>query len=167
MTSYVYVLQSMMGNDDIHQIYDKVSREIEQHLAAFQAAVPSAQQTAAIRTLLEYVLHARQSVRDMNPALALIHRAVEGLLDGFAVPATGPEQELMLRYRDCHLLVIRALQDPRVHGLQWTNKHVTRYLHAKSSVVLNRLKLIYIYIFRFCRTGLFFQRLLQIMLDTP
>jgi len=117
----------MMGNDDIHQIYDKVSREIEQHLAAFQAAVPSAQQTAAIRTLLDYVLHARQSVRDMNPAMALVQRAVEGLLDGFTVPATGPEQELMLRYRDCHLLIIRALQDPRVHGLQWTNKHVTRY----------------------------------------
>jgi len=119
-----------MGNDDIHQIYDKVSREIEQHLAAFQAAVPSAQQTAAIRTLLEYVLLARQAVRDMNPAMALVQRAVEGLLDGFTVPATGPEQELMLRYRDCHLLIIRALQDQRVHGLQWTNKHVSRYLSS-------------------------------------
>jgi len=115
-----------MGNDDIHQIYDKVSRDIEQHLASFQTAVPSAQQTAAIRTLLEYVLLARQSVRDVNPAMALVQQAVEGLLDGFAVPSSGPEQELMLRYRDCHLLVIRALQDPRVHGPQWTSKNVTR-----------------------------------------
>ena len=116
-----------MGNDDIHQIYEKVSREIEQHLAAFQAAVPSAQQTAAIRTLLEYVMHARQAIRDQNAAMPLVQRAVEGLLDGFTVPATGPEQELMLRYRDCHLLIIRALQDNRVHGLAWTNKQVTRY----------------------------------------
>jgi len=132
----VCVLQSMMGNDDIYQIYDKVSREIEQHLAAFQAAVPTAQQTGTIRSLLEYVLHARQAVRDVNPALALVQRAVEGLLDGFAVPATGPEQELMLRYRDCHLLIIRALQDPRVHGPQWTNKHVTRYFFS-TSIILN------------------------------
>jgi CCR4-NOT transcription complex subunit 1 len=122
-------LQSMIGGpEDIFQIYDKVYRDIEQHLSAFQAAAPNLPQTVAIRSLLEFVLHARQSVRDPNPAMALVQRAVEGLLDGFTVPPTGPEQEMMLRYRDCHLLVLRALQDQRVYGSQWTNKHVTRCL---------------------------------------
>ena len=51
-------------------------------------------------------------------------QAVEGLLDGLvAVPG---DPELMLRYRDCHLLVLKGLQDHRAYGSQWTNKQVTR-----------------------------------------
>ena len=51
-------------------------------------------------------------------------QAVEGLLDGLVSVPSDPE--LMLRYRDCHLLVLKGLQDHRAYGSQWTNKQVTR-----------------------------------------
>jgi len=129
------ILQSMMqqppsvGADDVVQIYERVYRDIEQHLGVLQSATPTVppQMIAALRNLMEYIMHARQSVRDMNPAMALVQRAIEGLLDGYSVPASaGPEQELMSRYRDCHLLILRSMQESRNHGVQWTNKNVTR-----------------------------------------
>lgn len=125
--------QQSAGADDVMQIYERVYRDIEQHITVFQAAtspVPP-QMIAALRNLLEYIMHARQAVRDMNPAVALVQRAVEGLLDGYNVAAApGPEQELMSRYRDCHLLILRSMQEMRSYGPQWTNKNVTRYLIA-------------------------------------
>ena len=55
---------------------------------------------------------------------SLLQKAVDGLLEGLsAMPA---DQEMMLRYRDCHLLVLKGLQDHRAYGPQWTNKHVTK-----------------------------------------
>lgn len=37
-------------------------------------------------------------------------------------------QAVTARYRECHVLVLKALQDQRAYGSQWTNKHVTRCL---------------------------------------
>lgn len=38
------------------------------------------------------------------------------------------DHELIIRYRDAHLRVLKALQDPRMYGVQWTNKHIIRCL---------------------------------------
>lgn len=38
------------------------------------------------------------------------------------------DPDTALRYREAHLRILKALQDPRMYGVQWTNKHVTRYL---------------------------------------
>ena len=32
------------------------------------------------------------------------------------------------RYRDCHIVILKALQDQRAYGPQWTNKQVTQCL---------------------------------------
>ena len=62
--------------------------------------------------------------REIVTALSLLQKAVEGLLDGLVqMPA---DHELNLRFRDCHLLVLKGLQDHRAYGAQWTNKQVTR-----------------------------------------
>jgi CCR4-NOT transcription complex subunit 1 len=108
--------------DEVVQIYDKLCREIEQHLHAI-IATPSNPQMAALSSLLEAVLMARHD-RDMVTAVPLLQKAIEGLLEGLTSMSSDPE--LMLRYRDCHLLVLRRLQDPRAHGQQWVNKQVTR-----------------------------------------
>lgn len=50
------------------------------------------------------------------------HQAVEGLLDA----TSGADADLLLRYRECHLLVLKALQDGRAYGPQWCNKQITR-----------------------------------------
>lgn len=53
-------------------------------------------------------------------------QAVEGILDG--LPSMANDPELVIRHRDIHLRVLKALQDPRAYGMQWTNKQVTRYV---------------------------------------
>uniref|UniRef100_A0A4W6DFA4 CCR4-NOT transcription complex subunit 1 n=1 Tax=Lates calcarifer TaxID=8187 RepID=A0A4W6DFA4_LATCA len=56
--------------------------------------------------------------------LAQPMKAVEGLLDA----TSGADADLLLRYRECHLLVLKALQDGRAYGPQWCNKQITRCL---------------------------------------
>ena len=79
---------------------------------------------AAVGTLMETILLARSSAFDMMSAARLVHKAVEGLLEGLAPQSSN--QDLMMRFRDCHVLVLRAMQDPRAYGASWTNKMVTR-----------------------------------------
>ncbi len=108
--------------DEITQIYDKIACEVEQHLHAIMVPVSNPLK-ASLHGLMESVLLARNS-REIVTALALLQKAVDGLLDGLSgVPA---DPELMLRFRDCHLIVLRGLQDHRAYGPQWTNKQVTR-----------------------------------------
>ena len=59
----------------------------------------------------------------MVAAIALLQKAVEGLLEGLATFPTDPE---IIRYRDAHLMVLKALQDPRAFGPQWVNRQVTK-----------------------------------------
>ena len=52
-------------------------------------------------------------------------QVVDGLLE--QTPQLTPDSEpVALRLRDSHLLVLRALQEPRCYGPQWVQKHVTR-----------------------------------------
>lgn len=52
---------------------------------------------------------------------------MEGLLDG--VPQmSSMDPDLTLRFREAHLRVLKGLQDPRMYGVQWTNKNITRCL---------------------------------------
>lgn len=59
--------------------------------------------------------------RDLSDLL-FVAQAVEGLLDA----TSGADADLLLRYRECHLLVLKALQDGRAYGPQWCNKQITR-----------------------------------------
>lgn len=60
--------------------------------------------------------------------VCLFIKGVEGLLEGYN-PLAG-DHDLTVRFRDCHLLVLKALQDPRAYGPDWTNKQLTRYASA-------------------------------------
>uniref|UniRef100_A0A673N355 CCR4-NOT transcription complex subunit 1 n=1 Tax=Sinocyclocheilus rhinocerous TaxID=307959 RepID=A0A673N355_9TELE len=109
--------------DDVAHIYDKCISDLEQHLHAIPPALAMNPQTQAIRSLLEAVVMARTS-RDGIAALGLLQKAVEGLLDA----TSGADPDLLLSYRECHLLVLKALQDGRAYGPQWCNKQITRCL---------------------------------------
>ena len=63
-------------------------------------------------------------------------QAVEGLLEGVGPLAS--DAELSLRYRDCHLIVLRGLQDPRGYGPMWTARHVTKLVTEHKRVKLKR-----------------------------
>ncbi|XP_059916983.1 CCR4-NOT transcription complex subunit 1-like isoform X4 [Gadus macrocephalus] len=115
--------QQAWATDDVAQIYDKCMADLEQHLHAIPPALALNPQTQALRSLLEAVALARNS-RDGIAALGLLQKAVEGLLDA----TSGADADLLLRYRECHLLVLKALQDGRAYGPQWCNKQITRCL---------------------------------------
>uniref|UniRef100_A0A8C5QAP2 CCR4-NOT transcription complex subunit 1 n=1 Tax=Leptobrachium leishanense TaxID=445787 RepID=A0A8C5QAP2_9ANUR len=115
--------QQAWATDDVAQIYDKCITELEQHLHAIPPALGMNPQSQALRSLLEAVALARNS-RDAIAALGLLQKAVEGLLDA----TSGADADLLLRYRECHLLVLKALQDGRAYGSPWCNKQITRCL---------------------------------------
>ncbi|XP_018116117.1 CCR4-NOT transcription complex subunit 1 isoform X2 [Xenopus laevis] len=115
--------QQAWATDDVAQIYDKCITELEQHLHAIPPALSINPQSQALRSLLEAVAVARNS-RDAIAALGLLQKAVEGLLDA----TSGADADLLLRYRECHLLVLKALQDGRAYGSPWCNKQITRCL---------------------------------------
>ncbi|TSS60382.1 CCR4-NOT transcription complex subunit 1 [Bagarius yarrelli] len=115
--------QQAWPTDDMAHIYDKCISDLEQHLHAIPPALAMNPQAQALRSLLEAVVMARNS-RDGITALGLLQKAVEGLLDA----TSGADAELLLSYRECHLLVLKALQDSRAYGPQWCNKQVTRCL---------------------------------------
>ncbi|XP_054632177.1 CCR4-NOT transcription complex subunit 1 isoform X12 [Dunckerocampus dactyliophorus] len=115
--------QQAWATDDVAQIYDKCMADLEQHLHAIPPAHSMNPLTQALRSLLEAVALARNS-RDGIAALGLLQKAVEGLLDA----TSGADNDLLLRYRQCHLLVLKALQDGRAYGPQWCNKQITRCL---------------------------------------
>ena len=111
------------ATDEITQVYDKMAREIEQKLRSLVVPIMHPQ-VAALHNLLESVLVARNS-REIVAALVLLQKAVEGLLEGFT-SMSAADQQMMVLYRDCHLSVLKGLQDHRAYGPQWTNKQVTR-----------------------------------------
>ncbi|XP_053091314.1 CCR4-NOT transcription complex subunit 1 isoform X2 [Pangasianodon hypophthalmus] len=115
--------QQAWPTDDMAHIYDKCISDLEQHLHAIPPALAINPQAQALRSLLEAVVMARNS-RDGITALGLLQKAVEGLLDA----TSGADAELLLSYRECHLLVLKALQDSRAYGPQWCNKQITRCL---------------------------------------
>ncbi|XP_042293181.1 CCR4-NOT transcription complex subunit 1 isoform X2 [Sceloporus undulatus] len=116
-------MKQAWATDDVAQIYDKCMTELEQHLQSIPHTLAMNPQTQALRSLLEAVVVARNS-RDAIAALGLLQKAVEGLLDA----TSGADADLLLRYRECHLLVLKALQDGRAYGSPWCNKQITRCL---------------------------------------
>lgn len=83
-------------------------------------------QAANMHTLLECLFMARRS-RDIVSGCTLLQKAVDGLLDGHLVPpgASNEHIEMMARYRDIHLRVLKLLEDARVYGHVWTSKQIT------------------------------------------
>nr|KAF6406489.1 CCR4-NOT transcription complex subunit 1 [Molossus molossus] len=116
-------MKQAWATDDVAQIYDKCITELEQHLHAIPPTLAMNPQAQALRSLLEVVVLSRNS-RDAIAALGLLQKAVEGLLDA----TSGADADLLLRYRECHLLVLKALQDGRAYGSPWCNKQITRCL---------------------------------------
>lgn len=81
-------------------------------------------QASGVRALLDAIVMARSS-RSVVAAITLLQKAVEGLLEGLAA---FPNDTEILRFRDAHLMVLKALQDPRAFGQQWVNRQVTKYV---------------------------------------
>ena len=138
-----------VSNDEVGAMLEKLAAEVEALLAAMGPAAPPPQH-AALHSLLESIILTRRS-RDAGAAMTLLKKvryfhslifktqpvrnlcifffqAVEGLLDVYTLSTGVIDFEIILRYRELHLRILKCLQDPRAYGMQWTNKHVTRCL---------------------------------------
>ncbi|XP_035217967.1 CCR4-NOT transcription complex subunit 1-like [Stegodyphus dumicola] len=111
-------------NDDITQLYDKIISDLELLLHGI-IVVPGNPHVTALHNLLEAVLHTRPS-REMQSAVGLLQKTVESFLEGMSQPAS--DSEIMVRFKEGHLIVMKSLGDNRVYGNQWTSKQVTRWL---------------------------------------
>ncbi|XP_030040329.1 CCR4-NOT transcription complex subunit 1 isoform X2 [Manduca sexta] len=83
-------------------------------------------QSANMHALLECMFIARRN-RDIVSGCTLLQKAVEGILDGHIVQSAVSSEhiEMMGRYRDIHLRVLKLLEDARVYGHVWTTKQIT------------------------------------------
>ncbi|XP_069701670.1 CCR4-NOT transcription complex subunit 1 isoform X3 [Periplaneta americana] len=119
--------QLTYGTDELGAVFEKLANDLDHYIQSIigsQGVIPSSNcHVGTLHNLLEALIIARKS-RDAMSAVALVQKAVEGLLDTMTTMQNDPDQ--MMRYREIHLRVLKALQDPRAYGMQWTNKQVTR-----------------------------------------
>ena len=108
--------------DEVGPFYEKMLNDMENLHRQVTAPITNPLMRA-LNTLKDLVIQAH-SGRDPLSATKLLHKAVEGLLEGLnAVPC---DHDLMLAYRDCHLLVLKTMQTNHIYGPQWTNKQITK-----------------------------------------
>ncbi|XP_076110950.1 CCR4-NOT transcription complex subunit 1-like isoform X1 [Mytilus galloprovincialis] len=113
-------------SDESFQLFERIIREIEQHVQQLQIMFPASNpQINQLHSLLEALTMLRNS-REQVTVVNLIQKAVEGLLEH--LQGLSADQELTLRFKECNLTVLRALQEMRAFGFggSWTNKQVTR-----------------------------------------
>lgn len=117
-------------SDETGVILEKVALELERYL---QSMLPlgSSLQTVAIGSLLEAVMSARSS-RDHGAHLTLLQKAFEGLVDSLTSFASGNDPEAVVRFRDAHLLVLKALQDPQAYGTEFA--FLTVFIYFKNLI---------------------------------
>lgn len=121
-------LSAFNGVDEMGAIYDKLISEVELFLTSLMSGIVQVQNTqvpTSLHSLMEAMVVLRRT-RDAHSALALIQKVIENILDIQAQMPNDPE--LGIRYKDLHLRILKALQDLRAFGVQWTNKQITRCL---------------------------------------
>uniref|UniRef100_A0A0K2T7H7 CCR4-NOT transcription complex subunit 1 n=1 Tax=Lepeophtheirus salmonis TaxID=72036 RepID=A0A0K2T7H7_LEPSM len=113
---------TMAPSEDCIAILDEVFSKLEPFVANC-TGLPTTPHMANLHALVQNLAVTRSS-KEVNTISLLIHKAVEGLLEGLT-PNLPVETENLARYRDANLLVLRALSDPRAFGANWTSRQVT------------------------------------------
>lgn len=102
------------ANDEIAVILEKVALELER---CVQTLLPvNSAHAVAVGALLEAAMLARSS-RDHGAHVTLLQKAFEGLVESLTSFGSGSDAETVVRFRDAHLLVLKALQDPQAYGI--------------------------------------------------
>lgn len=105
---------------------ERISEEVDHTIQAFTNLAPSSPLIPMLHSLAEALMLQRTN-RDAPAAQHLLRKACDNLLEGARTLPNEPElSQLALRFRDCHLIVLKAMADPRSYGVNWTSKNVTR-----------------------------------------
>jgi len=102
----------------LEEVHNKLQPFIEQC-----TGLPAQPHMAGLQQLLDSLRTARQN-REVSSIIVLIGKAVENLLEGLTVGVQA-EPDMLARYRDANLLVLKALADQRAYGPNWTSRQAT------------------------------------------
>merc|ERR1719382_1710599 len=116
---------SVNASDDCVAILDEVHSKLQPFIEQC-TSLPPAPHMQALNQLLE-ALHIARTSKEVASVIVLIGKAVESLLDGLT-PGLAIEPDMLARYRDANILVLRALADQRAYGPNWTGRQVTMAL---------------------------------------
>ncbi|VVC27811.1 Hypothetical protein CINCED_3A013043 [Cinara cedri] len=125
----LFIPKSGFPSDEMTVVYEKLISDIEALLQLYmtnQRILSNTTQPANLHGVLEAMMTLRRS-RDIMTATNVVNKTVESYLDGLSPPANH-DLDMTIRYRDMHLNIFRAFQDPRAYNLQWTNKTLTKAL---------------------------------------
>ena len=109
--------------DEIAQVYDKMLLDIDTRMRMVSGVPMNNPQLLQLQGLRNSMLNAH-NLRDTVSAQKLLLVAVEGLIEGISSIPSDPD--VVQAYKDCHIMVLKALQTNTAYGPQWTNKHVTK-----------------------------------------
>jgi len=112
------------GQEELMNLYKKMAQDIDSH----SSLTSSSTLTPYLNSLMAAIQKAR-NLLDKPSATALVQKAVEGLSEQFSMTPLVDEQT-QLRFRECHVLVLKAFKDNMEHSmsLSWVSKEVTRCL---------------------------------------
>jgi len=113
---------NLSASDDCVAILDEVHSKLQPFIEQC-TGLPATPHMAALAQLLE-TLHIARTTKEVSSVVILIQKAVESLMEGLT-PGLQAEPEMLARYRDANLLVMRALADQRAYGPNWTGRQVT------------------------------------------
>jgi len=122
---------STRADEELKVLFEKMLHEIENHISLMPNL--QAHQQAQVQGIHAAVKQA-VSMADRAAASLVAQKAVEGLSAIYANSMTqlGTDQEVILRMRDCHVLVLKAYTEHPMFGMPWTSKEVTRCLMTTS-----------------------------------
>merc|ERR1712012_609836 len=113
---------SVSASEDCVAILDEVHSKLQPFIEQC-TSLPPAPHMQALNQLLE-ALHIARTSKEVSSVIVLIGKAVESLLECLT-PGLQIEPEMLARFRDANILVLRALADQRAYGPNWTGRQVT------------------------------------------
>merc|ERR1719273_2520944 len=119
------VTPNQAATEDVVVILDDVHNKLQPFIEQC-TSLPPAPHMASLNQLLDS-LHVARTSKEVSAVIVLIGKAVESLLEGLT-PGLQTEPEMLARFRDANILVLRALADQRAYGPNWTNRQVTMAL---------------------------------------
>merc|ERR1719186_2378621 len=113
---------NLAASEDCVAILDEVHSKLQPFIEQC-TGLPPAPHMSSLNQLLDS-LHVARTSKEVSAVIVLIGKAVESLLEGLT-PGLQTEPEMLARFRDANILVLRALADQRAYGPNWTGRQVT------------------------------------------
>lgn len=116
--------QVAQASDEMASLCEKLAVEVDQFIVATSGQSNYAVMNNTmmmIRDCLMYTMHNRE----LGSSIAIVQKCVEGLQD---TVVQHNEHDVILKFREITIRILKSLQDPRAFGQQWVIKQVTRFV---------------------------------------